>query len=68
MPSKQKPLARKFGLTIAAAAVLTTTFAGLAQAQYAPYYYGYYAGDLTRYNTPAEIHRWYDRGNTDFNS
>ncbi len=68
MPSKQNPLARKFSLTIAAAAVLTTAFAGLAQAQYAPSYYGNYAGDLTRYNTPAESHQWYDRGNPDFNS
>jgi hypothetical protein len=66
----------KLGLTFAAAAILTTSVAGLAQAQYLSYpqpqyypdYYGYSMGGYTRYNTPAESHQWYDRGNTDFNS
>jgi hypothetical protein len=78
MSNKQTimPVSRKLGLTIAAAALLTTTFAGLAQAQYLAYpqpqyypdYFGYSLGGYTRYNTPAESHQWYDRGNTDFNS
>jgi hypothetical protein len=74
--SNKQTIARKLGLTFAAAAFLTTSIAGLAQAQYLAYpqpqyypdYYGYSFGGYTRYNTPAESHQWYDRGNTDFNS
>jgi hypothetical protein len=73
---KTAPVVRKLGLAFAAAALLTTSTAGLAQAQYLAYpqpqyypdYYGYSFGGYTRYNTPAESHQWYDRGNTDFNS
>ncbi len=78
MSTKQtiKHALRKSGLAFAAAALLTTSVAGLAQAQYLAYpqpqyypdYYGYSFGGYTRYNTPAESHQWYDRGNTDFNS
>jgi hypothetical protein len=67
---------RKLGLTFAAAALLIASAAGLAHAQYLlapqpqyyPDYFGYDMGGFTRYNTPPETHRWYDRGNTDFNS
>jgi hypothetical protein len=70
------PVTRKLCLTFAAATLLTTSVAGMAQAQYLAYpqpqyypdYYGYSFGGYTRYNTPAELHQWYDRGNTDFNS
>lgn len=72
MHDKQKlvPAIRKLGLALAAAALLIPAFAGIAQAQYGygPAPYGYYGGDLMRYNVPAEQHQWYDRGNTDFNS
>ena len=62
------PAIRKLGLALTAAALLMPAFSGIAQAQYGYAPYGYYGGDLTRYNVPAEQHQWYDRGNTDFNS
>jgi hypothetical protein len=68
--SSSAPTIRRFGFSLVAAVALASSFSGFAQAQYylqAPAYA--YASDFpTRYNTPAEQHRWYDRGNTDFNS